>query len=217
MPKYEKLLRDLLTNKRKLEDLSTVIMSEECSAILDGKLQKKMFDPRSFTIPCLIENLSVNNALAELGASINLMPYSMNTKLGLGNEKENLIEVLKENKEAIRWKISDIKCINPSYCTHKILVVDEYKPVHKEIEGCSHVESSGLHQTKVKGSLTTIKFIQHKERFKDLGMKTKLKDNEKGSYQRSRSMKEQVYYNKVQDKDSRPHKDKDYKVKQRKE
>ncbi|GJR46005.1 hypothetical protein Tco_1314108 [Tanacetum coccineum] len=73
MPKYAKFLKDLLTNKKKLEDLSTVTMCEECSAILDGKLPKKMSDLGSFTIPCQIRNLSVYNALADLGASINLM------------------------------------------------------------------------------------------------------------------------------------------------
>ncbi|GJS97524.1 reverse transcriptase domain-containing protein [Tanacetum coccineum] len=87
MPKYVKFLKDLLTNKKKLEDLSTVIMSEECSAILDGKLSKKMSDLGSFTIPCLIGNLSVHNALANLGASINLMSYSLYAKLGLGEPK----------------------------------------------------------------------------------------------------------------------------------
>ncbi|GJZ70721.1 hypothetical protein Tco_0634572 [Tanacetum coccineum] len=42
------------------------------------------------------------------------------------NKKEMLIEVLKANKETTA---SDIKGINPSYCTHKILLVDEYNPV----------------------------------------------------------------------------------------
>nr|GEU99759.1 retrovirus-related Pol polyprotein from transposon 17.6 [Tanacetum cinerariifolium] len=79
--------KDLLTNIKKLKDLSTIIMSEECSTILNGKLPKKMYDPRSFTIPCLIRNLSVNNALEELVASINLMPYSMYAKLGLVEPK----------------------------------------------------------------------------------------------------------------------------------
>ena len=43
-------------------------------------------------------------------------------------EKEELIQVLKEHKKAIAWKISDIKGISPSFCTHKILMEDEYKP-----------------------------------------------------------------------------------------
>ncbi|XP_022003937.1 uncharacterized protein LOC110901412 [Helianthus annuus] len=84
MPKYAKFLKDLLTNKKKLEDLSTVTLSEECSAVLQNKLPKKVSDPGSFTIPCLIGNLTVSNALADLGASINLMPYSIFAKLDLG-------------------------------------------------------------------------------------------------------------------------------------
>ncbi|KAK1423916.1 hypothetical protein QVD17_19227 [Tagetes erecta] len=84
MPKYAKFLKDLLTNKKKLEELSTVILSEECSAVLQNKLPKKMTDPGSFTIPCLIGDLTVSHALADLGASINLMPYSIFAKLNLG-------------------------------------------------------------------------------------------------------------------------------------
>ena len=44
-------------------------------------------------------------------------------------EKEKLLGVLKEHKRAIAWKISDIKGLNPSYCTHKILMEEDYKPV----------------------------------------------------------------------------------------
>ena len=84
MPKYAKFLKDMLTNKKKLKELSTVVLTEECSAILQNELPKKMADPGSFTIPCLLSDVSVSNALADLGASINLMPYSVFLKLGLG-------------------------------------------------------------------------------------------------------------------------------------
>nr|GEW10123.1 DNA-directed DNA polymerase [Tanacetum cinerariifolium] len=43
-------------------------------------------------------------------------------------EKEALIEVLKSHKQAIAWKISDIKGIDPRFCTHKILMEEDYKP-----------------------------------------------------------------------------------------
>ncbi|GJV05565.1 hypothetical protein Tco_1343221 [Tanacetum coccineum] len=43
-------------------------------------------------------------------------------------EKAALIKVLKSHKRAIAWKISDIKGINPEFCTHKILMEEEYKP-----------------------------------------------------------------------------------------
>ncbi|KAI3732773.1 hypothetical protein L1987_63981 [Smallanthus sonchifolius] len=44
------------------------------------------------------------------------------------DEKERLLEVLKQHKQAIAWRIMDIKGINPSFCTHKILMEDDYKP-----------------------------------------------------------------------------------------
>ncbi|XP_076954772.1 uncharacterized protein LOC143629365 [Bidens hawaiensis] len=53
MPKYAKFLKDVLS-KRKLEELSHVMLNKECSAILQNKLPEKMTDPGSFTIPCLI-------------------------------------------------------------------------------------------------------------------------------------------------------------------
>ncbi|KAK5835643.1 hypothetical protein PVK06_011337 [Gossypium arboreum] len=84
MPTYAKFLKELLTNKRKFEDLSTVELNEECSAILQNKLPTELKDPGSFTIPCLIGSLNVEKALADLGASINLMPYKMFKQLGLG-------------------------------------------------------------------------------------------------------------------------------------
>ncbi|KAJ9560980.1 hypothetical protein OSB04_006140 [Centaurea solstitialis] len=44
------------------------------------------------------------------------------------NEKDRLIEVLKKHKKALAWKISDIPGISPSFCTHKILMEDNFKP-----------------------------------------------------------------------------------------
>nr|GEW70524.1 reverse transcriptase domain-containing protein [Tanacetum cinerariifolium] len=45
------------------------------------------------------------------------------------NEKEVLLKVLKSHKRAIAWKITDIKGIDPRFCTHKILMEEDYKPV----------------------------------------------------------------------------------------
>ncbi|XP_022042432.1 uncharacterized protein LOC110945102 [Helianthus annuus] len=84
MPKYARFLKDILTNKQKLESLSCVLMNENCSALLQNRLPEKMGDPGSFTIPCLIGSMSVSHALADLGASINFMPYKVFAKLDLG-------------------------------------------------------------------------------------------------------------------------------------
>ncbi|XP_022041043.1 uncharacterized protein LOC110943612 [Helianthus annuus] len=93
MPKYAKFLKDILSNKKKLEELSQVTLNEECSAVLQNKLPKKMNDPGSFTIPCLIGSLSVINALADLGASINLMPYAVFAKLDMGEPKPTRMSI----------------------------------------------------------------------------------------------------------------------------
>ena len=83
MPKYAKFLKDLLSNKKKLETLSTVTLGARCSALVQNKLPEKLEDPGIFTIPCLFGGSSVNHALADLGASINLMPYSIYMQLDL--------------------------------------------------------------------------------------------------------------------------------------
>ncbi|XP_027351144.1 uncharacterized protein LOC113862248 [Abrus precatorius] len=67
MPKYAKFLKDLLSNRKKLEELATVTLNEECSAILQNKMPKKLKDPGSFTLPCLIGRLIVDRALGDLG------------------------------------------------------------------------------------------------------------------------------------------------------
>ncbi|NAW23511.1 hypothetical protein FGF82_23575, partial [Salmonella sp. gx-f9] len=64
-----------------------------CSAILQNKLANKLKDPGSFTIPCLIVSLNVKNVLADLGASINVMPYKMFKQLGLGKPKQTRMSI----------------------------------------------------------------------------------------------------------------------------
>ncbi|GJT99490.1 hypothetical protein Tco_1109829 [Tanacetum coccineum] len=70
-----------------LEEACKIIMNERCSAVLLNKLPSKEKDPGSFTIPCDIGQLHIDNALADLGASISLMPYTMYKKLVLGEPK----------------------------------------------------------------------------------------------------------------------------------
>ncbi|CAL1370482.1 unnamed protein product [Linum trigynum] len=84
MPKYAKFLKDLLSKKQKLSELATVELSKEFLAILQNKLSPKQKDPCSFTIPCSIRKLHVERSLVDLGASINVIPYKLFKKLGLG-------------------------------------------------------------------------------------------------------------------------------------
>ncbi|XP_048231225.1 uncharacterized protein LOC125370269 [Ricinus communis] len=93
MPRYARFLKEILSNKRKLEDLGLVALNEECSAIFQNKLPVKRCDLESFTVPCIISDLHVSDALADLGASINLMPSSLFKKLGLSEPKPTRMNI----------------------------------------------------------------------------------------------------------------------------
>ncbi|GJZ57943.1 reverse transcriptase domain-containing protein, partial [Tanacetum coccineum] len=249
MPKFALMIKKLLNNKDKLVELTKTPLNANCSTVILKKLPEKLGDPGRFLIPCDFGEFDNHLALADLGASINLMPFSIWKKLGLpdltstrmvlelamsdmiieeeieeflkddesldldlkddfhddegdviylesllevlnddpfsqlnppkfkkevknvesvktsieeppdlelkelpshleyaflekdnklpviiskdlkDDEKVKLIEVLKAHKSALAWKISDIKGIDPKFCTHKILMEDDYKPV----------------------------------------------------------------------------------------
>nr|GEW41656.1 reverse transcriptase domain-containing protein [Tanacetum cinerariifolium] len=83
MPKFASIFKSLLTNKDKLFELAKVTLNENCSAMLLKKLSKKLGDPDKFLIPCDFPGIDVCHALADLGASINLMPLSIWKNLSL--------------------------------------------------------------------------------------------------------------------------------------
>nr|GEZ46230.1 reverse transcriptase domain-containing protein [Tanacetum cinerariifolium] len=83
MPKFASTIKSLLTNKDKLFELAKVPLNENCSAMLLKKLSEKLGDPGKFLIPCDFLRMDVCHALADLGASINLMPLSIWKKLSL--------------------------------------------------------------------------------------------------------------------------------------
>ena len=84
MPSYAKFMKDILSRKRRLGDYETVALTEECSAIIQRKLPPKLKDPGSFTVPCTIGEHYIGKALCDLGASVNLMPFSIYRKLQIG-------------------------------------------------------------------------------------------------------------------------------------
>ena len=84
MPLYEKILKDILSKKRKIVEEGIVNLTATCSAVIKRGLPEKMKDPGSFTIPCTIGEFEFQKALCDSGASINLMPYSVAKKLSLG-------------------------------------------------------------------------------------------------------------------------------------
>nr|GEY18015.1 reverse transcriptase domain-containing protein [Tanacetum cinerariifolium] len=83
MPKFGPTIKTWLTNKDKLSELARTPLNEHCSVVLLKKLQEKLEDPEKFLIPCDFSGMDECLALADLGASINLMPLSVWNKLSL--------------------------------------------------------------------------------------------------------------------------------------
>jgi len=81
MPSYTKFLKEIPSNKRKLQEHAMVFFREECSAILQNKLPPKFEDPGSFSIPCAVGDVLISRALCNLGVSVSLMPYSIYKRL----------------------------------------------------------------------------------------------------------------------------------------
>ncbi|CAN6580904.1 unnamed protein product [Malus baccata var. baccata] len=89
IPKYAKFLKKLCTTRKRIREKEVVHVSENVSALLQRKLPPKCKDPGSFTIPCVIGNTRFDHAMLDLGASINVMPYSVYASMNLGKLKND--------------------------------------------------------------------------------------------------------------------------------
>nr|GEY53858.1 reverse transcriptase domain-containing protein [Tanacetum cinerariifolium] len=83
MPKFGPTIKSLLTNKDKLYELARTLLNKHYSMVLLKKLPEKLRDPGKFLILCDFLRMDECLALADLGASINLMPLSVWNKLSL--------------------------------------------------------------------------------------------------------------------------------------
>ncbi|CAN6542449.1 unnamed protein product [Malus baccata var. baccata] len=86
--KNEEEEQDVLETKR-IREKEVVHVSENVSALLQRKLPPKCKDPGSFTIPCVIGDTRFDHAMLDLGASINVMPYSVYASMNLGKLKND--------------------------------------------------------------------------------------------------------------------------------
>ena len=91
VPTYEKLLKDLCTVKRGFNVNKKAFLTEQVSAIIECKTPVKYKDPGFPTISVNIGGTCVDKALLDLGASVNLFPFSMYKQLGLGELKPTTI------------------------------------------------------------------------------------------------------------------------------
>ena len=84
IPSYVKFLKDLCTVKRKLGVNKEAFMTEQSISLIRNNLPPKYKDPGSPTISIVVGNSKLGHALVDLGASVNLLPYSVYVELGLG-------------------------------------------------------------------------------------------------------------------------------------
>ena len=87
IPSYAKFLKDLCTVKRKLNVHKKAFLTKQVSAIIQNNRPPKFKDLGCPTISCVIGNSKIEKALLDLGASVNLLPYSVYEQLGLGELK----------------------------------------------------------------------------------------------------------------------------------
>ena len=79
----QSFLKEPLINKKKLEEVSMTILNKECSVILHNKPLRKLNDLGVLLYLSLLVVIFIKEALADLGASINAMQYSILRKVGL--------------------------------------------------------------------------------------------------------------------------------------
>ena len=87
VPTYAKFLKDLCTVKKGLGIEKKAFITDQVSAIIQSKTPVKYKDPGSPTISIKIDGTCIDKALLDLGASVNLLPYSVYKQLGLGELK----------------------------------------------------------------------------------------------------------------------------------
>jgi hypothetical protein len=87
VPSYAKFLKDLVIIKRMTNVSKKAFLTKQVSSILHCKIPVNYKDPGCLTISCMIGDNQVEAALLDLGASVNLLPYSIYNQLGLGELK----------------------------------------------------------------------------------------------------------------------------------
>ena len=83
VPSYAKFLKDMCIKKRKTNAPKKVFLATNISELLSGPIPVKYKDPSCPTIACTIGQAEISHALFDLGASINLLPFSVYQQLGL--------------------------------------------------------------------------------------------------------------------------------------
>jgi hypothetical protein len=132
IPSYAKFLKDLVTVKRKTNVPKKAFLTEQVSSILQYKLPIKYKDPGCPTITCMIGVSQIERALLDLGASVNLLPYSVYVQLGLGELKPTTmtLQLADRSVKVPRGIVEDVLIkVDKFYFPVDFIVLDT-EPVH---------------------------------------------------------------------------------------
>ncbi|XP_058216378.1 uncharacterized protein LOC131327297 [Rhododendron vialii] len=134
IPSYAKFLKDLCTHKRKARArfLEPIPIPHQVSSVLQSNTAPKLVDPSVPTISCVIGNHFISRALLDLGASVNLLPYSVYEELGLGELKPTSVtlQLADRSVKAPRGMLEDVLVkVNNFYFPVDFIVLDT-EPVH---------------------------------------------------------------------------------------
>ncbi|KAL7583272.1 hypothetical protein Lser_V15G45156 [Lactuca serriola] len=117
VPRYARFLKDLCVSKKKLKGNQVVTVGEHVSAVLQKRMPPKCKDPGVFTVPCKLGNLYVPRAMLDLGASINVLPYSLFKSIGVGTL----------SKTGVIIQLDDQSLVHPKGVLEDVLVqVDKF-------------------------------------------------------------------------------------------
>jgi len=90
---YANFLKEILLNKRKIDEHKTRTLGKESNVVVLNKTPAKLKHSSSFSIPFLIGNINIDKDLCDLGLSMNLMPYSIVNRLEFGELRPNTISL----------------------------------------------------------------------------------------------------------------------------
>ena len=135
VPAYAKVLKDLCTMKRRHHVKKTAFLTEQVSAVIEQKAPPKYKDPGCPTISCYIGTQFFGQALLDLGASVNLMPYSIYLRLGLGELKPTsvVLQLADRSVRKPRGIVEDVLLqIDKFYYPVDFLILDTQTAVDTE-------------------------------------------------------------------------------------
>ncbi|GJR48213.1 reverse transcriptase domain-containing protein [Tanacetum coccineum] len=131
MPRFAHMIRNLLMNKEKLLELAKIPLNENCSPCEQFSQEVLGFlNNSSGGNPTPYGYIKNHKKTVKKRAStdMRIRRVQKEAKESKPKPEEALLKVLKSHKRTIAWKITDIKGIDPRFCTHKILIEEDYKP-----------------------------------------------------------------------------------------